>query len=268
MQLEILVTQLLKVAPTYGVSIYPATPANSYAYSPAFSPKAGTQLRVLDGADTQLHILEQYEKWASIAPNADPICWTATAWRTLTWWPIFLSILAVHGIGGALPLKGFGVYVANGEIQGAALLEQKVLSASESELVHYAGGQLSILFHHLHANFATRTPFHLKFAQKLYTDYIIQGLIAANTQLAPFAGSLSQAMLEARITLWLQATGLPVVRGLMALPNGKFGLNRQVCCQYYRIEGNDECADCTRIPMVRRIALMSQQASVTLLDAS
>lgn len=251
MQLEILLSELLKIAPTYEIGIYPAA-----SIHPLCAPPTDVDLYVLDGEDAPHCVISLYETWSKLAPCAGQVCWSATAWRTLTWWPVYLSMLAVHCADHAVSLKGFGLYMANGDIKAASLRQQNVVSTSEFELIKHAGNQLSQLFHSLHMIFVKHVPLHLKFAQKLYTDYIAQSLIAINELSSSSRIPLTHEMLEARFAQWLQAVGLPVTRGFIKLSNGKIGLNRQVCCQYFRIKGYKECDDCTRIPMERRIELM------------
>ncbi|WP_341667743.1 (2Fe-2S)-binding protein [Alcaligenes sp. SDU_A2] len=255
MHLELLLNKILALVPEYKVFIYP----EKAALSTRFNPPAHTQLFRFDSAQAPMYLSLLHEKLAQAQAQAGKIYWSTTAWRIVTWNPILLSIMAVHSIGRGLCLQGCGLWVTQESIEGSALENHAAATGPHDALIDYAGQQIKLLFEQLHGAATQSFPLPLKLAQKLTTDSIIECLIMQN-ELAGPAQALDQTELQTRLNKWLGAANLPLVSGTLLLPNGRLGLNRQVCCQYYRVEPGAECPDCTRIPMQKRLLLMAEHA--------
>lgn len=253
MQLELLLSKILNLVPEYQVHIHSRHPLQSAR----FQPPPNTELFQFTAAHAPAYLSLLHERLAQAHPEGGKIYWSTTAWRILNWNPILFSVMAVHSLGKAVCLQGSGLWVTQDSIEGSALEDHPVFSGQEDELIHYAGQQIQMLMGTLHTAATQSFALPIKLAQKLTTDALVECLIMQN-QLAQPALALRQDPLQTRLDKWLNAAGLPLITGTLLLPNGQLGLNRQVCCQYYRIQAGGECPDCTRIPMPQRLVMMAE----------
>nr|WP_314899518.1 siderophore ferric iron reductase [uncultured Deefgea sp.] len=189
--------------------------------------------------------------WQAAQPQAGRPYWCARSWGMLMWQPAYLSVFAVYASHAALDLNGLLQDAQAGVTQGFALPEGAVHFGERDELIASAAQFLQD-YHHIHyAQLTTLQTYSAKQAACMSVDCILAALLYVQQHYG-----WSNAELAAQSDAWLAALQWTRHGNLMFISLHEreiAALNRQGCCQHFRIPGEDACSTCPRWPMPIRI---------------
>lgn len=220
--------------------------------------KKEDELFIYGSAETDYYIAKIYDYLQNTFPQAGKIYWSTVTWETLIWQPIYLSVLSVHFLAKAVCLENFALRIGTDSIKGYVLGKYPIFEAKEEELISFSGEQINSLCNMIYNSLVKVSPFSFKIAQKLQSDRIAFALSFYNKR----SYLLKQQEMDIYINKWLSASSLPTKTSYTFKLNGRnpyknFEINRQSCCQDFRVNGGEYCDNCLLIPIERRIELLS-----------
>ncbi|MBX2858090.1 MAG: siderophore ferric iron reductase [Cellvibrionaceae bacterium] len=205
-----------------------------------------------------------YQHWQQHAPEAGPAYWAARVWSLLIWQPVYVLLLAVHGCGHGLNLRGFYQYYHQGSVAGFSLQHPEQIPTAptcETQLIHSAAQQLQAHYQWLLAQCQGVFNLRRKLATRLTADTLLSGLI----RLPVVQPARKNSELERLASQWLDALGWEGESALISIPLENalpaLALNRKSCCfEYCRADGT-RCSTCPKQPLQLRIQRIKAEHS-------
>lgn len=202
-----------------------------------------------------------FSHWQQAQPQAGKPYWRARSWGMLMWQPAYLSVFAVYASQAALDLNALWQDAQAGVTQGFALPEGAAQFGERDTLIA-AAAQFLQDYHHTHyAQLNALQSYSNKQAACMTVDCVLAALLYAQQHYA-----WSNAELAAQRDAWLAVLPWPKHGNLMFIPHEEreiAALNRQGCCQHFRLCGQEACSTCPRWPMPIRIEKIKQEHQCT-----
>jgi len=220
----------------------------SYLFKTAevITPLLKGEIGSVDQADIHLQHAHQevvkqlYQYWKVEHPEAGAAYWLTESWIMLLWQPIQLAFVSIYTTQAVPKLRHIGQYYNNGLVAGYILPEEPMVTGELTQLVAYAGQELSILFNGLHQQFSGVARFTFRFAEQLLADLILINLLKLQKH-KPSIDIYQQAQ------HWFSALAIPAqyLDSLYKESNDKlWSVKRVSCCMYYRRGDGDFCLAC------------------------
>ncbi|WP_051258961.1 siderophore ferric iron reductase [Chitinibacter tainanensis] len=195
---------------------------------------------------------ELYAHWQSRTPEAGVHYWRARSWGMLMWQPAYACVLAVHCAHRALDLEHFWQTVCAGVTHSWTLPADAANSEASTPVITQAAQSL-LRYHHAHyKQLVQLSRYSAKQAACMTVDCVLSALLLVAQH---FKWSAHQ--LDAQTACWLDALGWQQHGSVMQvrLPSGACvpALNRQGCCQHFRLPGQEACSTCPRWPIPIRL---------------
>lgn len=200
---------------------------------------------------------ELFSHWKMAQPLAGKHYWSARSWGMLMWQPAYLSVLAIYLGQVALDLNGIWQASRAGKTCGFTLPEQATHFGTQQEMINAAAQSLLRYHQRQHAHFNATQAYSAKQAACMTVDCVLSALLLPHRQFG-----WSNVQLARQRDHWLEALKLPRHGNLMFIPlhnTAVPALNRQGCCQHFRIPGEAACSTCPRWPMPERIRRIKQE---------
>jgi siderophore ferric iron reductase len=189
--------------------------------------------------------------WQAAQPNAGKLYWCARSWGMLMWQPAYLSVFAVYASNAALDLSELWQNAQAGITQGFTLPEQAAHFGAQHEIIPAAAQSLQHYHQRHYAQLNSIYAYSAKQAACMTVDCILAALLYVQRHYG-----WSNSELAAQSDAWLAALQWTRHGNLMFIPLHErviAALNRQGCCQHFRIPGEEACSTCPRWPMPIRI---------------
>ena len=189
--------------------------------------------------------------WQAAQPQAGRPYWCARSWGMLMWQPAYLTVFAVYASRTALDLTSLWQDAQAGITQGFALPEQAAHFGAQHEIIPAAAQSLQHYHQRHYAQLNSIYAYSAKQAACMTVDCILAALLHAQQHYG-----WSNSELAAQSDAWLAALQWSRHGNLMFIPLAECeiaALNRQGCCQHFRIPAETACSTCPRWPMPIRI---------------
>ncbi|WP_027467682.1 siderophore ferric iron reductase [Deefgea rivuli] len=199
--------------------------------------------------------------WQAAQPQAGKLYWCARSWGMLMWQPAYLTVFAVYASRTALDLSGFWQDAQVGITQGFTLPEEAAYRGAQHEIIPAAAQFLLDYHQRQYAQLNTIYAYSAKQAACMTVDCVLAALLHAQQHYA-----WSNSELAAHSEAWLEALQWTRHGNLMFIPlheNEIAALNRQGCCQHFRIPGEEACSTCPRWPMPIRVEKIKSELTIT-----
>ncbi|WP_373976173.1 siderophore ferric iron reductase [Chitinibacter sp. SCUT-21] len=190
--------------------------------------------------------------WKKRQPAAGKMYWTARSWGMLMWQPAYLNVIASYLSRSTFELTHLRQTVVDGFTTGYTLPESALQHGAGEELIRTAASALR-QYHQQHLQqLCELERFSAKQAACLTVDCVLSALLWVQQYLG-----WSYTQLNAAAEQWLSALEWQKHGQLMPIemPGSacSAALNRQGCCQHFRLPGEQACSTCPRWPMAERI---------------
>ncbi|MBE9610638.1 siderophore ferric iron reductase [Chitinilyticum piscinae] len=198
------------------------------------------------------------EHWQRAQPAAGRAYWTARSWSMLIWQPAYLSVLTVHCGGQVLDLAGMQQVCTEGSTAGFTLPPQQPMTGETGVLLQHAAAGLLAYRQAQLPQLQAIQPYSAHQASCLMVDCVLSALQLAGSTLGWPATTE-----EWWAGQWLGALQLTRHGRLMRIEvepgRCRTALERQGCCQHFRIPGAVACSTCPRWPLPERLQLIRQE---------
>lgn len=192
-----------------------------------------------------------YRHWEEHYPEAGAAYWQLRTWGMLTWQPVYLALIGVHGAQLAAPLGALEQHASQGWLSGYRLTGSPRLEGAETAaLIAAAANELSTLCDGL----ATLWPEAPR--ERMRGELLADTVCVALEFVAPtLPGQPDWRELAA---FWLTALGLAPPNKLALSKEGHYVRRR--CCLHYRRSDGALCGNCPKshnsAPPVPKIRLL------------
>ncbi|MDO2949778.1 siderophore ferric iron reductase [Aeromonas simiae] len=171
------------------------------------------------------------------SPEAGRAYWLTRGWSLLTWQPLYLAILAVHGLGRVPALANLLQYQQEGMVAGYWLNGEMEAEPDLVRRIERTAAGLRPLLATLAALMAEAPR------PRLRAELLADDLLVALERLAPHLPELAAHPLPFVARRWLAALELPTPP---RLPGDDPRYLRQRCCLHYKRSDGVLCDNCPR----------------------
>ncbi len=210
------------------------------------------------GGDNGLELRRLYASLLDNHPEAGRAYAVVRSWTWLTWQPVILAVIAVHGAGRVAPVSAMGQRVGDAEVIGYCIPNEGHRTADTPECIRRAGEELRSLSEFLLDELNMVARMKPVIALRLLADRLLGTLSHLRHHLPGAETETVQAFADA----WMAATGLTGMSGLkpLEITDGRFELvlDRKACCLEYLKHDGQLCASCPKFAPLERDARMRQ----------
>ncbi|WP_157016418.1 siderophore ferric iron reductase [Mesorhizobium xinjiangense] len=191
-------------------------------------------------------------------PEAGRAFAAVRSWTWLTWQPVILGVIAVHGAARVAPISAMGQRVGDAEVVGYCIPHEGRGATDTAECIRQSGEELRALAELLLDELNTVARMKPVIAFRLLADRLLGTL----SHLRHHLPGADTETVEAYADAWMSAAGLSGMSGLkpLEITGGRFELvlDRKACCLEYLKHDGQLCASCPKLAPNERAARMRQ----------